>query len=88
MANIAVRIHACFPSDDRHQYLSFGLSFPLCSLFSSHRNVLVRRYTAEHLLTVMEQIGAEKLLSGTRVSVELLVHMLVKLAQDCNQDTR
>ncbi|XP_042751208.1 TOG array regulator of axonemal microtubules protein 2 [Lagopus leucura] len=54
----------------------------------NHRNVLVRRYTAEHLLTVMEQIGAEKLLSGTRDSVELLVHMLVKLAQDCNQDTR
>ncbi|NXJ04977.1 TGRM2 protein, partial [Odontophorus gujanensis] len=54
----------------------------------NHRHVLVRKYTAEHLLTVMEQIGAEKLLSGTRDSVELLVHMLVKLAQDCNQDTR
>ncbi|NXC39322.1 TGRM2 protein, partial [Penelope pileata] len=54
----------------------------------NHRNVLVRKYAAEHLLTVMEQIGAEKLLSGTRDSVELLVHMLVKLAQDCNQDTR
>ncbi|OXB82822.1 UNVERIFIED_CONTAM: hypothetical protein H355_010392 [Colinus virginianus] len=54
----------------------------------NHRHVLVRKYAAEHLLTVMEQIGAEKLLSGTRDSVELLVHMLVKLAQDCNQDTR
>ncbi|XP_021247460.1 TOG array regulator of axonemal microtubules protein 2 isoform X2 [Numida meleagris] len=54
----------------------------------NHRNVLVRKYAAEHLLTVMEQIGAEKLLSGSRDSVELLVHMLVKLAQDCNQDTR
>ncbi|XP_035177746.1 TOG array regulator of axonemal microtubules protein 2 isoform X2 [Oxyura jamaicensis] len=54
----------------------------------NHRNVLVRKYAAEHLLTVMEQIGAEKLLSGTRDSTELLVHTLVKLAQDCNQDTR
>ncbi|XP_035414594.1 TOG array regulator of axonemal microtubules protein 2 [Cygnus atratus] len=54
----------------------------------NHRNVLVRKSAAEHLLTVMEQIGAEKLLSGTRDSTELLVHMLVKLAQDCNQDTR
>ncbi|NXI68989.1 TGRM2 protein, partial [Anseranas semipalmata] len=54
----------------------------------NHRNVLVRKYAAEHLLTVMEQIGAEKLLSGTRDSTELLIHMLVKLAQDCNQDTR
>ncbi|NXK50474.1 TGRM2 protein, partial [Chauna torquata] len=54
----------------------------------NHRNVLVRKYAAEHLLTVMEQTGAEKLLSGTRDSTDLLVHMLVKLAQDCNQDTR
>ncbi|NXA54221.1 TGRM2 protein, partial [Nothocercus julius] len=54
----------------------------------NHRNVLVRRCAAEHLLTVTEQIGAEKLLSGSRESTELLVQALVKLAQDCNQDTR
>ncbi|XP_009951982.1 PREDICTED: protein FAM179A [Leptosomus discolor] len=53
-----------------------------------HRNVLVRKCAAEHLLTVMEQIGAEKLLSGTSYSTELLVSTLVKLAQDCHQDTR
>lgn len=86
-----MKTHACFPSDDRHRAVTntcpLGSPFP-SALVSSHRNVLVRRYTAEHLLTVMEQIGAEKLLSGTRDSVELLVHMLVKLAQDCNQDTR
>lgn len=86
-----MRTHACFPSNDRHRAVTdtcpLGSPFP-SALVSSHRNVLVRRYTAEHLLTVMEQIGAEKLLSGTRDSVELLVHMLVKLAQDCNQDTR
>uniref|UniRef100_A0A8C8VHC5 TOG array regulator of axonemal microtubules 2 n=1 Tax=Pelusios castaneus TaxID=367368 RepID=A0A8C8VHC5_9SAUR len=54
----------------------------------SHRNHLVRKCAAEHLLTVMEQIGAEKLLSGTRDNTEQLVQTLVKLAQDCNQDTR
>uniref|UniRef100_A0A7M4ES07 TOG array regulator of axonemal microtubules 2 n=1 Tax=Crocodylus porosus TaxID=8502 RepID=A0A7M4ES07_CROPO len=54
----------------------------------NHRNPLIRRCTAEHLLTVVEQIGAEKLLSGTRDSTELLVRTLVKLAQDSNQDTR
>ncbi|XP_067421480.1 TOG array regulator of axonemal microtubules protein 2 [Emydura macquarii macquarii] len=54
----------------------------------NHRNPLVRKCAAEHLLTVMEQIGAEKLLSGTRDNTELLVQTLVKLAQDCNQDTR
>uniref|UniRef100_A0A8D0L4K8 TOG array regulator of axonemal microtubules 2 n=1 Tax=Sphenodon punctatus TaxID=8508 RepID=A0A8D0L4K8_SPHPU len=54
----------------------------------NHRNPLVRKCAAEHLLSVVEQIGAEKLLSGTRDSMEQLVQMLVKLAQDCNQDTR
>ncbi|KAH1173399.1 TOG array regulator of axonemal microtubules protein 2 [Mauremys mutica] len=54
----------------------------------NHRNPPVRKCAAEHLLTVMEQIGAEKLLSGTRDNTELLVQALVKLAQDCNQDTR
>ncbi|XP_048368109.1 TOG array regulator of axonemal microtubules protein 2 [Sphaerodactylus townsendi] len=54
----------------------------------NHRNPLVRKSAAEHLLTVMEQIGAEKLLSGNRENMEMLVQMLIKLAQDCNQDTR
>ncbi|XP_063145699.1 TOG array regulator of axonemal microtubules protein 2 [Candoia aspera] len=54
----------------------------------SHRNPLIRKCAAGHLLTVMEQIGAEKLLSGNRESTELLVQTLVKVAQDCHQDTR
>ncbi|XP_077630238.1 TOG array regulator of axonemal microtubules protein 2 isoform X3 [Crocuta crocuta] len=53
-----------------------------------HRNPLVRKCTAEHLSAVLEQIGAEKLLSGTRDSTDMLVHNLVRLAQDSNQDTR
>ncbi|KAG3267842.1 TOG array regulator of axonemal microtubules 2 [Ictidomys tridecemlineatus] len=52
-----------------------------------HRNPLVRKCTAEHLSVVLEQIGAEKLLSGTRDSTDMLVHNLVRLAQDSNQDT-
>ncbi|XP_032072980.1 TOG array regulator of axonemal microtubules protein 2 [Thamnophis elegans] len=54
----------------------------------THRNPLIRKCAAGHLLTVMEQIGAEKLLSGNRESTELLVQTLVKMAQDCHQDTR
>ncbi|XP_062980232.1 TOG array regulator of axonemal microtubules protein 2 [Elgaria multicarinata webbii] len=54
----------------------------------NHRNPLIRKCAAEHLVTVVEQVGAEKLLSGNRESTELLVQTLVKLAQDCNQDTR
>ncbi|KAM5291655.1 TOG array regulator of axonemal microtubules protein 2 [Ctenodactylus gundi] len=53
-----------------------------------HRNPLVRKCTAEHLSAVLEQIGAEKLLSGTRDNTDMLVHTLVRLAQDSNQDTR
>ncbi|XP_042293763.1 TOG array regulator of axonemal microtubules protein 2 isoform X2 [Sceloporus undulatus] len=54
----------------------------------NHRNPLIRKCAAEHLLTVVEQIGAEKLLSGNRESTEALVQILVKLAQDRNQETR
>ncbi|NXT27867.1 TGRM2 protein, partial [Syrrhaptes paradoxus] len=53
-----------------------------------HCNTLVRKCAAEHLLTAMERIGAEKLLSGTHNRTELLVHTVVRLAQDCHQDTR
>ncbi|XP_043842638.1 TOG array regulator of axonemal microtubules protein 2 [Dromiciops gliroides] len=53
-----------------------------------HRNPLVRKCTAEHLCNVLEQIGAEKLLSGTRDSTDTLIRTLVKLAQDSNKDTR
>ncbi|XP_027996272.2 TOG array regulator of axonemal microtubules protein 2 [Eptesicus fuscus] len=53
-----------------------------------HRNPSVRRCTAEHLAAVLEQIGADKLLSGTRDSTDMLLRNLVRLAQDSNQDTR
>ncbi|XP_073752936.1 TOG array regulator of axonemal microtubules protein 2 [Callorhinus ursinus] len=60
----------------------------LTSVGIYHRNPSVRKCTAEHLSAVLEQIGAEKLLSGTRDSTEMLVRNLVRLAQDSNQDTR
>nr|XP_031540779.1 TOG array regulator of axonemal microtubules protein 2 isoform X2 [Vicugna pacos] len=60
----------------------------LTSVGIYHRNPLVRKCTAEHLSVVLEQIGAEKLLSGTRDSTDVLVHNLVRLAQDSNPDTR
>ncbi|XP_009935657.2 TOG array regulator of axonemal microtubules protein 2 [Opisthocomus hoazin] len=53
-----------------------------------HRNALVRKCAAEHLLTTMEKIGANQLLSCTRGSSQLLVHTVMKLAQDCHPDTR
>ncbi|NXH17661.1 TGRM2 protein, partial [Bucco capensis] len=53
-----------------------------------HRNALVRECAAGHLLAVLEQMGAEKLLSGKRDSTGLLVNALVKLAQDSHPGTR
>ncbi|XP_029448835.1 TOG array regulator of axonemal microtubules protein 2 isoform X3 [Rhinatrema bivittatum] len=54
----------------------------------SHRNSSVRRCSAEHLLYVVEQLGADKLLAGTKDNTELLLRMMVKLTQDGHQDTR
>ncbi|XP_028927296.1 TOG array regulator of axonemal microtubules protein 2 [Ornithorhynchus anatinus] len=53
-----------------------------------HRNPSVRKVTAEHLTAVVEQMGAEKLLSSPRDNTDALIRILVKLAQDSNQDTR
>uniref|UniRef100_A0A6I8NJE3 TOG domain-containing protein n=1 Tax=Ornithorhynchus anatinus TaxID=9258 RepID=A0A6I8NJE3_ORNAN len=47
-----------------------------------------KRVTAEHLTAVVEQMGAEKLLSSPRDNTDALIRILVKLAQDSNQDTR
>ncbi|NXG45418.1 TGRM2 protein, partial [Psilopogon haemacephalus] len=55
---------------------------------TQHCNALVRKFAAEQLLSVVELIGAEKLLSGRLQNLNLLVHTLVKFAQDNHQDTR
>ncbi|XP_030051993.1 TOG array regulator of axonemal microtubules protein 2 isoform X2 [Microcaecilia unicolor] len=54
----------------------------------NHRNSTVRRCTAEHLLYVVEQLGAEKLLAGTKDNTEMMLRTTVKLTQDGHQDTR
>ncbi|XP_055581983.1 TOG array regulator of axonemal microtubules protein 2 [Falco cherrug] len=53
-----------------------------------HHNVLVRKCATKHLLTVVEQLRAKKVMKSTRVNASLLVSVLVQLAQDCHQDTR
>ncbi|KAM4040675.1 TOG array regulator of axonemal microtubules protein 2 isoform 2-T4 [Anomaloglossus baeobatrachus] len=54
----------------------------------SHRNSSVRRCAAKHLLAVVEQLAADKLLSGSRDSTDAFLRTLVKLVQDPQQDTR
>ncbi|NXV81347.1 TGRM2 protein, partial [Atlantisia rogersi] len=53
-----------------------------------HRNVTVRKCAAEHLLTTVEKMGPEKLLSGRHINTDVLVNTVVRLAQDAHQDTR
>ncbi|XP_077323590.1 TOG array regulator of axonemal microtubules protein 2-like isoform X2 [Lithobates pipiens] len=63
----------------------------LCALIAaggSHRNSAVRKCTAKHLLRVMELLGAQKLLCGTRESTDTFLRTLVRLVQDGQQDTR
>ncbi|XP_069464819.1 TOG array regulator of axonemal microtubules protein 2 isoform X2 [Ambystoma mexicanum] len=54
----------------------------------NHRNSSVRKCTGEHLLSVVELLGADRLLSGSKDNTELLMRTIVKLAQDVHQDTR
>ncbi|XP_075060487.1 TOG array regulator of axonemal microtubules protein 2 isoform X2 [Mixophyes fleayi] len=54
----------------------------------SHRNRSVRKCMSKHLLAVVEQLGADKLLSGSRESTDTFLRTLVKLVQDGQQDTR
>ncbi|NXW45209.1 TGRM2 protein, partial [Nyctiprogne leucopyga] len=77
--SLGIMVHSVTPARAMTALMASGVQ---------HRNVLVRRYAAQHLLATLEQIGAEKLLSGTHDSIERLVCTLVKLAQDRHQDTR
>ncbi|XP_053315473.1 TOG array regulator of axonemal microtubules protein 2 [Spea bombifrons] len=55
---------------------------------ASHRNSSVRKCSAKHLLDVVELLGSERLLSGSRENTDTFLRTLVKLAQDGQQDTR
>lgn len=87
MSTVCSYRYACVPVWGPHIPTLSSTSWPWLFPFS-HRNPLVRKCTAKHLSAVLEQIGAEKLLSGSRDNTDMLVHNLVRLAQDSNQDTR
>ncbi|XP_078503644.1 TOG array regulator of axonemal microtubules protein 2 isoform X2 [Lissotriton helveticus] len=55
---------------------------------ANHRNSSVRKCSGEHLLSVVELLGAERLLSGTKDCTDMLLRTIAKLAQDAHQDTR
>ncbi|KAM9316184.1 TOG array regulator of axonemal microtubules protein 2 [Gastrophryne carolinensis] len=54
----------------------------------SHRNSSVRKCMAKHLYGVVELLGSEKLLCGSREGADTFLRTLIKLIQDGQQDTR
>ncbi|XP_035756332.1 TOG array regulator of axonemal microtubules protein 1 [Egretta garzetta] len=63
----------------------------LCSLINggqSHLHSAVRRCTAQHLSDIVERMGAERILSGTKAVADRLFPAIARFAQDSSQQTR
>ncbi|XP_042654981.1 TOG array regulator of axonemal microtubules protein 1 isoform X1 [Tyto alba] len=63
----------------------------LCSLINggqSHLHSAVRRCTAQHLSDIVERMGPERILSGTRVVADRIFPAIARFAQDSSQQTR
>lgn len=56
--------------------------------FSRHLNAVVRKCTAQHLATLVEKVGAVRLLSGGKDLTDRIVPAVSKLAQDSSQEAR
>ncbi|XP_028942543.1 TOG array regulator of axonemal microtubules protein 1, partial [Antrostomus carolinensis] len=63
----------------------------LCSLINggqSHLHSAVRRCTAQHLSDIVERMGPERILSGTKAVADRIFPAIAKFAQDSSQQTR
>ncbi|XP_026704961.1 TOG array regulator of axonemal microtubules protein 1 [Athene cunicularia] len=63
----------------------------LCSLINggqSHLHSAVRRCTAQHLSDIVERMGPERILSGTKVVADRVFPAIGRFAQDSSQQTR
>ncbi|XP_009288193.1 PREDICTED: crescerin-1 [Aptenodytes forsteri] len=63
----------------------------LCSLINggqSHLHSAVRRCTAQHLSDIVERMGPERILSGTKVVADRIFPAIARFAQDSSQQTR
>ncbi|XP_037098121.1 TOG array regulator of axonemal microtubules protein 1-like isoform X4 [Syngnathus acus] len=72
-------VRHCTPTRGIHALLSGGLS---------HLNPLVRKCTAQHLADLVEQVGATRLLSGSKDLTERILPAVTKLSQDSSQEAR
>ncbi|KAM9653305.1 TOG array regulator of axonemal microtubules protein 1 isoform 1-T1 [Morphnus guianensis] len=63
----------------------------LCSLINggqSHLHSAVRRCTAQHLSDIVERMGPERMLSGTKAVADRIFPAIARFAQDSSQQTR
>ncbi|KAM6074235.1 TOG array regulator of axonemal microtubules protein 1 isoform 1-T1 [Chlamydotis macqueenii] len=63
----------------------------LCSLINggqSHLHSAVRRCTAQHLSDIVERMGPEWILSGTKAVADRIFPAIARFAQDSSQQTR
>ncbi|XP_035377930.1 TOG array regulator of axonemal microtubules protein 1-like isoform X3 [Electrophorus electricus] len=72
-------VQNCTPTRSMNALLAGGLS---------HLNAAVRKCTSQHLATLIEKIGADRLLSGTKGVTNRILPAVSKLAQDSSQETR
>lgn len=64
---------------------------PIHHLFlssNSHLNAVVRKCTAQHLATLVEKMGAARVLSGGKDLTDRILPAICKLARDSSQETR
>ncbi|XP_065492726.1 TOG array regulator of axonemal microtubules protein 1-like isoform X3 [Caloenas nicobarica] len=63
----------------------------LCSLINggqSHLHSAVRRCTAQHLADIVECMGPERVLAGTKAGADRILPAIARFAQDSSQQTR
>nr|XP_057947049.1 TOG array regulator of axonemal microtubules protein 1-like isoform X2 [Doryrhamphus excisus] len=72
-------VQHCTPTRSIHALLSGGLS---------HLNSVVRKCTAQHLASLVEKVGAARLLSGGKDLTERILPAVSRLAQDSSQEAR
>ncbi|XP_017331998.1 uncharacterized protein LOC108270136 isoform X2 [Ictalurus punctatus] len=78
-AALGSMVQNCTPTRSMNALLAGGLG---------HLNAAVRKYTAQHLTTLVEKIGTGQLLSDAKDLTDRILPAVSKLAQDSSPETR
>lgn len=64
------------------------VSVSVCAHAHSHLNSVVRKCTGQHMATLVEKIGASRVLSGGKDLTDRILPAVTRLAQDSSQEAR